>query len=298
MKRNKIAMLLAMALTVTQSVAVPVAAEELTVEAGQEVEMAQDDADAEVAVEADEAASEEVEAEIQDDAEESQDEDFVAEEELSDGTAQEIFSDDAGDAGEKKYEFYYDFGEGHIGNEAMLPNSEMRIQTHLMDATDDNNWNDISSYELKLQPSTGSEDYTGIADVSLDGTDIVIKSHSKTGFFAISAKVLVDGAEVYTGTVYFEINEYVIMPESVTDADGNVFNPKVGEKIDIVKDMKPQLFRYEEGKNDLTPVNDDNIKIVIASYKDDETGKLQYDYDAEGWKWIEVSGQELPILEE
>lgn len=297
MKRNKIAMLLAMALTVTQSVAVPVAAEELTADAGQEVEMAQDDADAEVAVEADEDASEEAEAEIQDDAEELQDEDFEAEEDLSDATAQEIFSDDAGEAGEKRYEFYYDFGEGHIGNGAMLPNSEMRIQTHLMDATDDNNWNDISSYELKLQPSTGSEDYTGIADVSLDGTDIVIKSHSKTGFFAISAKVLVDGAEVYTGTVCFEINEYVIMPESVTDADGNVFNPKVGEKIDIVKDMKPQLFRYEEGKNDLTPVNDDNIKIVIASYKDDETGKLQYDYDAEGWKWIEVSGQELPILE-
>ena len=47
MKRNKIAMLLAMALTVTQSVAVPVAAEELTADAGQEVEMAQDDADAE-----------------------------------------------------------------------------------------------------------------------------------------------------------------------------------------------------------------------------------------------------------
>lgn len=296
MKRNKIAMLLAMALTVTQSVAVPVAAEELTADAGQEVEMAQDDADAEVAVEADEDASEEAEAEIQDDAEELQDEDFEAEEDLSDATAQEIFSDDAG-VEEKKYEFYYDFGEGHIGNGAMLPNSEMRIQTHLMDATDDNNWDDISSYELKLQPSTGSEDYTGIADVSLDGTDIVIKSHSKTGFFAISAKVLVDGAEVYTGTVCFEINEYVIMPESVTDADGNVFNPKVGEKIDIVKDMKPQLFRYEEGKNDLTPVNDDNIKIVIASYKDDETGKLQYDYDAEGWKWIEVSGQELPILE-
>ena len=296
MKRNKIAMLLAMALTVTQSVAVPVAAEELTADAGQEVEMAQDDADAEVAVEADEDASEEAEAEIQDDAEELQDEDFEAEEDLSDATAQEIFSDDAG-VEEKKYEFYYDFGEGHIGNGAMLPNSEMRIQTHLMDATDDNNWNDISSYELKLQPSTGSEDYTGIADVSLDGTDIVIKSHSKTGFFAISAKVLVDGAEVYTGTVCFEINEYVIMPESVTDADGNVFNPKVGEKIDIVKDMKPQLFRYEEGKNDLTPVNDDNIKIVIASYKDDETGKLRYDYDAEGWKWIEVSGQELPILE-
>ena len=49
MKRNKIAMRLAMALTVTQSVAVPVAAEELTADAGQEVEMSQDDADAEAA---------------------------------------------------------------------------------------------------------------------------------------------------------------------------------------------------------------------------------------------------------
>ena len=90
----------------------------------QEVEMSQDDADAEAAVESDEDASEEAEAEIQDDAEELQDEDFAAEEDLSDGTAQEIFSDDAGVAGEKKYEFYYDFWEGHIGNGAMLPNSE------------------------------------------------------------------------------------------------------------------------------------------------------------------------------
>lgn len=295
MKRNKIAMLLAMALTVTQSVAVPVAREELTADAGQEVEMAQDDADAEVAVEADEDASEEAEAEIEDDAEESQ-EDFAAEEDLSDGTAQEIFSDDAG-VEEKKYEFYYDFGEGHIGNGAMLPNSEMRIQTHLMDATDDNNWNDISSYELKLQPSTGSEDYTGIADVSLDGTDIVIKSHSKTGSFAISAKVLVDGAEVYTGTVCFEINEYVIMPENATDADGNVLNPKVGEQIDIAKDMQPQLFRYEKDTKKLSPVTGDNYKIIIYRGTDEETGEPDNDYDTEGWKWIEVSGQELPILE-
>lgn len=296
MKRNKIAMLLAMALTVTQSVVVPVAAEELTADVEQEVEMSQDDADAEAAVESDEDASEEAEAEIQDDAEELQDEDFAAEEDLSDATAQEIFSDDAG-VEEKKYEFYYDFGEGHIGNGAMLPNSEMRIQTHLMDATDDNNWNDISSYELKLQPSTGSEDYTGIADVSLDGTDIVIKSHSKTGFFAISAKVLVDGAEVYTGTVCFEINEYVIMPENATDADGNVLNPKVGEQIDIAKDMQPQLFRYEKDTKKLSPVTGDNYKIIIYRGTDEETGEPDNDYDTEGWKWIEVSGQELPILE-
>ncbi len=105
MKRNKIAMLLAMALTVTQSVAVPVAAEELTADAGQEVEMAQDDADAEVAVEADEDASEEAEAEIRGRCRRVAGEDFAAEEDLSDGTAQETFSDDAGEAGEKRYEF-------------------------------------------------------------------------------------------------------------------------------------------------------------------------------------------------
>ena len=294
MKRNKIAMLLAMALTVTQSVAVPVAAEELTADAGQEVEMAQDDADAEVAVEADEDASEEAGAEIQDDAEELQDEDFAAEEDLSDGTAQETFSDDAGEAGEKRYEFYHDFGEGHIGNGAMLPNSTMNISTWL-DCVDGDDWNGISEYSLKLLPM--EEEYAGMATVSLNGTEIVVKSGSKAGDITIPVEVLVDGKTVATEWIGVGINEYVIMPESVTDADGNVFNPKVGEKIDIVKDMKPQLFRYEEGKNDLTPVNDDNIKIVIASHKDDETGKLQYDYDAEGWKWIEVSGQELPILE-
>ena len=297
MKRNKIAMLLAMALTVTQSVAVPVAAEELTVDVS-------DDVDAEVTVEADETDSEEsgeAEVSIQEEAEDSQDVDFAAGEDTAEDAleaeeVQETFSDGVG-AEEKKYEFSYDFAQGHTGNESMLPNSEMRIHTCLMDATDDNDWKEISSYEVKIQPSAETENYAGAADVSLEGTDIVIKSHSKTGFFAISAKVLIDGAEVCNGTVYFNINEYVIMPENIMDADGNVLNPQVGEKIDIVKDMKPQVFRYEDGKKDLTPVNDDDIKIVIASYKDDETGELQYDYDMEGWNWISVSGQELPILE-
>ena len=49
MKRNKISNASGnWHITVTQSVAVPVAAEELTADAGQEVEMAEDDADAEV----------------------------------------------------------------------------------------------------------------------------------------------------------------------------------------------------------------------------------------------------------
>ena len=52
--------------------------------------------------------------------------------------------------------FMYDFGEGHTGNGAMLPNSEMRISdSSCMDANEDGDEtisNDSSSYELKLQP--------------------------------------------------------------------------------------------------------------------------------------------------
>ena len=304
MKRNKIAMLLAMALTVTQSVAVPVAAEELTADAGQEVEMAQDDADTEVAVEADEGASEEVfstkddaEAEIQEGAEETQDVDFTAGDDILEAEeAQETFSDGVG-AEEKKYDFYYEYAEGSTGNGAMLPNSEMRIQTHLMDATDDNNWKDISSYELKIQSSTEAEDYTGIADVTVDGTDIVVKTHDGSGFFAISANLLINGQVVYTDTIYFSVSEYVIIPENITDANGNAIKPEVGDKVDIVNDMKPQLVRYDDGKGNPIPVTGDNYKIVISSWSDEETGEKVYDYDNEGWKWIDVSGQELPILE-
>ena len=188
MKRNKIAMLLAMALTVTQSVAVPVAAEELTADAGQEVEMSQDDADAEAAVEADEDASEEAEAEIEDDAEESQ-EDFAAEEDLSDGTAQETFSDDAGEAGEKRYEFGRNYDDSSSNTGYMLPNSTMNISTWL-DCVDGDDWNEISEYSLKLLPM--EEGYAGMATVSLNGTEIVVKSGSKAGDITIPVEVLVD----------------------------------------------------------------------------------------------------------
>lgn len=292
MKRNKIAMLLAMALTVTQSVAVPVAAEELTADAGQEVEMAQDDADAEVAVEADEDASEEAEAEIQDDAEELQDEDFAAEEDLSDGTAQEIFSDDAGEAGEKRYEFGRNYDDSSSNTGYMLPNSTMNISTWL-DCVDGDDWNEISEYSLKLLPM--EEGYAGMATVSLNGTEIVVKSGSKAGDITIPVEVLVDGKTVATEWIWVGISEYVIEPEDYSDEDGNTINPKVGEQLDIKKDMDPQIVRYENGKS--VPVTGDNYRIIINSWRDDETGETEYDYDTDGWKWIDVEGQELPILE-
>ena len=292
MKRNKIAMLLAMALTVTQSVAVPVAAEELTADAGQEVEMSQDDADAEAAVESDEDASEEAEAEIQDDAEELQDEDFAAEEDLSDATAQEIFSDDAGEAGEKRYEFGRNYDDSSSNTGYMLPNSTMNISTWL-DCVDGDDWNEISEYSLKLLPM--EEGYAGMATVSLNGTEIVVKSGSKAGDITIPVEVLVDGKTVATEWIWVGISEYVIEPEDYSDEDGNTINPKVGEQLDIKKDMDPQIVRYENGKS--VPVTGDNYRIIINSWRDDETGETEYDYDTDGWKWIDVEGQELPILE-
>ena len=288
-------MLLAMALTVTQSVAVPVAAEELTAEAGQEV--LQDDSDADVTVEADEDASEEAEANIQEDADavqsaEENEANNTAETELSDGTeTQETFSDDAGEE-EEKYELDYTWMDGHTGNGAMLPNSQMTIKTDLYWETSVDG-GETDAYELRISSITNSN----LADVSVQGKELIVKSGNSIGHVEVYVEALIDGQVVCTENVTFSINEYVIMPENLTDADGNALNPKVGEKIDIVKDMKPQLFRYEEGKKDLTLVNDDNIKIVIASHKEDETDETVYDYDLRGWKWIEVSGQELPILE-
>ena len=279
MKRNKIAMLLAMALTVTQSVAVPVAAEELTADAGQEVEMSQDDADAEVAVE----------AEIQDDTEELQDEDFAAEEDLSDGTAQETFSDDAG---EKRYEFGWNYDDSSSNTGYMLPNSTMNISTWL-DCVDGDDWNEISEYSLKLLPMENG--YAGMATVSLNGKEIVVKSGSKAGDITIPVEVLVDGKTVATEWIWVGISEYVIEPEDYSDEDGNTINPKVGEQLDIKKDMDPQIVRYENGKS--VPVTGDNYRIIIASGTDEETGEPWYDYDTESWKWINVEGQELPILE-
>lgn len=302
MKRNKIAMLLAMALTVTQSVAVPVAAEELTADVEQEVEMSQDDADAEAAVESEGAASEDAEvniqedefsvgdgedAEIQEEAEETQNVDFTAGDESTEAVGEE----------ESKYSLMYDFMDGHTGNGTMLPNSQMTISTSVYHSDEDGDETISEAYKLELKPMEDDWDYTGKVDVSVDDNNIVINSHGVTGAFGIYVTVSSDAFKTFTSKVYFEISEYVIMPENATDADGNVLNPKVGEQIDIAKDMQPQLFRYEKDTKKLSPVTGDNYKIIIYRGTDEETGEPDNDYDTEGWKWIEVSGQELPILE-
>ena len=188
MKRNKIAMLLAMALTVTQSVAVPVAAEELTADVEQEVEMSQDDADAEAAVESEGAASEDAEvniqedefsvgdgedAEIQEEAEETQNVDFTAGDESTEAVGEE----------ESKYSLMYDFMDGHTGNGTMLPNSQMTISTSVYHSDEDGDETISEAYKLELKPMEDDWDYTGKVDVSVDDNNIVINSHGVTGAF-------------------------------------------------------------------------------------------------------------------
>ena len=87
------------------------------------------------------------------------------------------------------------------------------------------------------------------------------------------------------------------MPENATDADGNVLNLRWENRL-ILPRYATTAFRYEKDTKKLSPVTGDNYKIIIYRGTDEETGEPDNDYDTEGWKWIEVSGQELPIIGE
>ena len=307
MKRKKIALLLAMTLTLTQgmSVTVPVAAEELQTGEGLEQEIVPDEGN-----EAPEVLDEE-EVTDQEDAEDAPgadaleagdaaaDTDLPAVQNADSLTVEgvEVLEDDGdaddGEASAKSpYQLHYEYLDT-IGNGAMLPNSTMTISTSLWNT--DGDGEEISDYELgnlKL-----AESCEKLADVSAEDHNLVIKSGSRTGSMGFTVDVLLEGKTVCTEEIWFEISEYVILPETITDASGKAFVPQVGDRVDIVNDMKPQFVRYEDGTGDPIPVTGDNYKIVISSWTDDETGETSYDYNNEGWKWIDVPGQELPILE-
>ena len=160
MRKKKIAMFLAMALTLTQSVGmtVPVAAEELEIDAGQE-EVFQDDSDAETTVDEETASGEEVS--IQEEADETQDETVpVTEEEISEYTdGIEVFGDSSeglstfsADATEKQYVIGTMF-QGDGGTQSVLPNDTIRIHIYLSESADGENWEETSdAYTLELPP--------------------------------------------------------------------------------------------------------------------------------------------------
>ena len=302
-------MLLAATLTFSQSmgVAIPVAAEELTADTGQETaeteESVQENDDSETTGEAASVSDleDDEELSLQDDAENAEEE--IAEEENTSETTelfgdntenQEAFSDgsEAGEsaAANEQYQLNLIF-EGASGSQDLLPNSRVRIKSRLVDTI---GYSDVSAYELKVAPVTGGNGVK-MADVSLEGQDIVLDVYNKTGNARISATAFINGTEVAKREFWVNISEYVILPEKITDTSGNEINLEVGQQLDIAKDMKPQLVRYKDGKGDPIPVTGDNYKIVMS--QTGPGGEELRDYDADGLKWIEVPGQDLPILE-
>ena len=312
MKKKRIAMLLVATLTFSQSMGtvIPAAAEELTADTGQETaeteeseEIVQENGGSETTGEAASVPDleDDEELSIQDDAENAEEE--IAEEENTseitelsgDNTEnQEAFSDGSEDGESATANEQYQLNliyEGTSGSQDLLPNSHVRIKTRLVDTTD---WSDVSAYELKVAPVTGGNGVK-MADVSLDGQDIVLDVYNKTGDARISATAFINGTEVAKREFWVNISEYVILPEKITDTSGNEINLEVGQQLDIAKDMKPQLVRYKDGKGDPIPVTGDNYKIVMS--QTGPGGEELRDYDADGLKWIEVPGQDLPILE-
>ena len=309
MKKKRIAMLLVATLTFSQSMGavIPVAAEELTADTGQETaeteESVQENDDSETTGEAASVPDleDDEELSLQDDAENAEEE--IAEEENTSETTelsgddtenQEAFSDgsEAGEsaAANEQYQLNLIF-EGASGGQDLLPNSRVRIKSRLVDTI---GYSDVSAYELKVAPVTGGNGVK-MADVSLDGQDIVLDVYNKTGDARISATAFINGTEVAKREFGVNISEYVILPEKITDTSGNEINLEVGQQLDIAKDMKPQLVRYKDGKGDPIPVTGDNYKIVMS--QTGPGGEELRDYDADGLKWIEVPGQDLPILE-
>ena len=312
MKKKRIAMLLVATLTFSQSMGavIPVAAEELTADTGQETaeteeseEIVQKNGGSETTGEVASVPDleDEEELSLQDDAENAEEE--IAEEEntseitelFGDNTEnQEAFSDgsEAGEsaAANEQYQLNLIF-EGASGGQDLLPNSRVRIKSRLVDTID---YSDVSAYELKVAPVTGGNGVK-MADVSLDGQDIVLDVYNKTGDARISATASINGTEVAKREFWVNISEYVILPEKITDTSGNEINLEIGQQLDIAKDMKPQLVRYKDGKGDPIPLTGDNYKIVMS--QTGPGGEEFRDYDADGLKWIEVPGQDLPILE-
>ena len=312
MKKKRIAMLLVATLTFSQSMGavIPVAAEELTADTGQETaeteeseEIVQENGGSETTGEVASVPDleDEEELSLQDDAENAEEE--IAEEENTSETTelsgdntenQEAFSDgsEAGEsaAANEQYQLNLIF-EGASGGQDLLPNSRVRIKSRLVDTI---GCSDVSAYELKVAPVTGGNGVK-MADVSLDGQDIVLDVYNKTGDARISATASINGTEEAKREFWVNISEYVILPEKITDTSGNEINLEVGQQLDIAKDMKPQLVRYKDGKGDPIPLTGDNYKIVMS--QTGPGGEEFRDYDADGLKWIEVPGQDLPILE-
>ena len=117
-----------------------------------------------------------------------------------------------------------------------------------------------------------------MADYEIDGKEIIVNAHNKTGPVDFPVNVLIDGKVVCTERLHLDINRYVIFPENVPEEISNLAE---GQQLDIAKDLKPSLVYYDENDKQET-VQD--CKIVLDGY--DEEG---------GWS-CEDEEAELPVL--
>lgn len=275
MKQKRIALLLAVALTFSQSVIVPASDEwtvtdvqenEIIQDVNDEDEMTQDISDAEVAESSDE---------------------------YTENADDEVFSSGYNDVSmpgltpgamvsptpeEKTY--YYTIGiEGARGDNCVAPESTSRIWTRL---EDDNG--EISDYRVEVETvideETG-ENYSKKAGFSVEGTDILVTTNSITGYVEYNLKIFVNGKTepVISEHCGFIINEYAILLDDIKDEDGNAVNPEIDEAINI-NDMNPRLVHYENGST----VEETDYKMELT------------DYDKDEWTLQENEGQELPTL--
>lgn len=290
MKRRKIALLLALTLTLTQGmgVAEPVVAEELLTDDGLEQENVLDDSEAALDVLDDEEMAEQENVVAASETEAPESADAAANMELPEVQDENSVTvegvevlDDDGDEDDGA-QWHYDFGydcEGTTGSQSILPKSQVRIKTQL-GWTDNENWQAVEAYTLELDKNSDS-----MADYKADGTDIIVNTHDKTGDFAFSVNVLVDGKKVTEETFYFIVSSYVLMPEEWIDEDGNAVHVEEGESINLIDALHPYLVQYENE----TPIRvpDKDYRIVIDSWEDE--GERWYDYDEAGWSLEEAS---------
>lgn len=283
--KKKMAMLLAIVLTLTQGAAVPVAAEELTWDAVQVQETALDD-------DAEEAAVESVEElTVEEDTEESTLDDAKADVEESipndiEEDVEEIILDEAeaavdafftaGDGARNGVALYsesdieYDFFIGFQNNELdyILPESEDILNTGLSYDEDE-----ISDYSIKVTPE---DDSVGMVDYEVNGTEISVKTKKTTGCVTWRVEVFVgeNPDPVVDYNYQFYISGYIISSDEI-----NMY-PEEGDEIDI-KDMNPELFLYTD---DATAIKGEDYRIRLSEYAEDV------------WEVKEGSDSYLPTL--
>lgn len=303
MKRRKIALLLAMTLTLTQGmgVTVPVAAEELPTGEGLEQEIVPDGGD-----EATEVLDDEAGADVPEGVDAATDMDLLAVQNAGSVTVEgvEVLEDDGddgddgedgedGDDGDDEDQYAGHIWEGDspyvmsvhydgtVGNGAMLTDSEMTIRTELCVKE---GLVPVTDYKLEIFENP---DY-GTATVTDDGKGIRIKSGEDIPEWDpifVGAVWLPDETGVYQEAFikefYFSVTNTMLTPQELK------LNPAIGEVIDISK-LGLKVKRYENGN--WTELSGDNIRIWIDSGRNDDDSPLEYDYDPSAWTLQELPG--------